>query len=1172
MAGAIIGGVIGGLLAWIFGGSAKAGGQGAETIEPKKISVVTNIDGKLIDDCLGTVKLNGNIIWYGGERNEEVIQKQKSGGKGGGSSSTSTVVGHRYYLSWAVGLCAGPVDEIYTIYRNDTIIWNGNLTCPESGGVDTISITGFGTIYIYFGTDDQEANSKLGSLLSDDTYNPKNRHVAWAYFDDCFIGDFNRAPTMRFVIRKTPEFTELTLNNRIQIYDYNPSLAVYYILKSLIGLNESWFNEISFSLTANILYTENRGISIHFDKSQEAMKYLEQIITHINGKLYYGVDAEWHLDLLRNNYTEDLLPVIDESIILDTPTIVRKSWLDTVNEVRVEYSEMVDRIPFKVSNLELMRAISVEITSLYGIAFYNQTDFVVGNRGYGDRYHEYTLKKGLISDTLSLKTKYTFSQDFPVGDVKFGLNHIVSQACKVAYFYPGGAIPVVSQFHSEVDFNAHCADSKTAFNKSYHNCSYEDYVATFHLISTVDGPIYEEDVSDRWTGVLLNWDLDSVYNVSEEKEYICAVSRRMEGYGTGEGGIYVRNSLSPYTLDFAQTVGSGNENFCCKFSDDGKYIAHGCSGNPGKFSLAMYKWENEELTFLEGIEIKYLANIVRVEGIAWFDNDTKLVVVGAKHIAIINFEKEKMLLFDIVCDVVNLKYAQNVVISPDGSRAIVSNPLGVSSSSGILSSWKLGDDFLVDGIDFRQSVSNPVSVDIANKDIQGKLVSKTIKMGYYTTNENAVWAAEEYLKNLSYPAATINFIANRNVFKLEPGDVFKFSFSEYNISEAIYRITRIEEENLESENIKITATEEVTALTTEVTDLSSYTDYSVRKPTYETEPFDHVKTIESPYVFNPDDIKFIPLVAKQLGDDTGFEIYLSIDEGTTYNKIGSSSNFAVHGLLVNEYSKTFAIDDNIGFEIDISNYDECPKEIDKIQTITRAEAIAGYNIALLGDEIISIQSVIPVADNRYKMIGIIRGRWDTFPKAVHPAGTNFYFLGSDVISFEDSNCFKGITRHFKYVPYNLKKVGDLSDATISTLNFIGRYKCPLLPLNFKANGKSRQVFYTGDIVLTWWPRYKGIGTGHGNPNAVTDVVPTQYEGYFKIEVTVSSVIVRTVESIDALAWTYTSAMNVSDNGFLASEIEFSLTNYIVGDDSLVYSSDPVILIVRNESVATTTTT
>ena len=131
---------------------------------------------------------------------------------------------------------------------------------------------------------------------------------------------------------------------------------------------------------------------------------------------------------------------------------------------------------------------------------------------------------------------------------------------------------------------------------------------------------------------------------------------------------------------------------------------------------------------------------------------------------------------------------------------------------------------------------------------------------------------------------------------------------------------------------------------------------------------------------------------------------------------------------------------------------------------------------------------------------------------------------------------------FKFVPYIGKNRDELADAIPYEREIEGRSRRPYIPDNFFAEGMSIGSVYTSDVNLTWSPRVRGSGAGVGDPFSTIDATPT-WEGYFEIEVYVSSPLVRTTTEINDDEWIYTSAMNISDNGSLASEVIFKITNY-----------------------------
>jgi len=188
-------------------------------------------EGALLYDVLGTTKIaSGTFLFYYGNRTVELREKIDTGW----GSHEHITVGWDYYLTFAMGICLGPVDTLYTIFMGDDCVWQGELTRPESGGEKTIilstigSSTTFpsilaalssialwtsglqesviGTMTFYFGTDDQVPNAQITTdMAAGLTDMPKNlpyRNMCWAYLKDIYLGGYNRCPNFKFVIQK----------------------------------------------------------------------------------------------------------------------------------------------------------------------------------------------------------------------------------------------------------------------------------------------------------------------------------------------------------------------------------------------------------------------------------------------------------------------------------------------------------------------------------------------------------------------------------------------------------------------------------------------------------------------------------------------------------------------------------------------------------------------------------------------------------------------------------------------------------------------------------------------------------------------------------------------------------------------------------------------------------
>jgi len=463
-------------------------------------------------------------------------------------------------------------------------------------------------------------------------------------------------------------------------------------------------------------------------------------------------------------------------------------------------------------------------------------------------------------------------------------------------------------------------------------------------------------------------------------------------------------------------------------------------------------------------------------------------------------------------------------------------------------------------IDYRESIQ--LTNDPANLGIVGRVNSKTVRLMMFTTPRNGVWAADRALKAEAYPLAHLNLTVNRDQFRTEPGDLFRFNYSKRNISNMVCRVQGVSEEDLaDSEKIVVNALEDVDYISTQLIGIGSGGVSGEAVPEdLDLEDLVNVTVVEGNFVSIGEDVAVIPIASKELGIEVGYLVYMSIDGGSSYDKIAQITVWAVYGTLVASYpSDTYQIDDQIGFEIEF----DCPgTELDKIQTVSREYLLTGKNMAILGDEIISFQTVTPVTATKLKLEGIYRGRFDTI-RVNHGIGEKFYFIGTEYWNaIRHSNIIVGSTRKFKLVPYSLDYAGAVSDASEISLSISGRAKTPYMPINIMGNGAAFNPLYTGDIVLDWDVRFRGTGAGIGDADTVVDASPV-WEGLFKVEVWVSSVLVRTVAAIDAQTWTYTSAMNTTDNGSLASVVVFKVSNYLESG-GITYESDQNEITVKKE--------
>lgn len=471
-------------------------------------------------------------------------------------------------------------------------------------------------------------------------------------------------------------------------------------------------------------------------------------------------------------------------------------------------------------------------------------------------------------------------------------------------------------------------------------------------------------------------------------------------------------------------------------------------------------------------------------------------------------------------------------------------------------------------IDIKQSTANPVAKDIGNEVIQGRVVSKTVKFAFFTTNDNAVWAGRNTLRIAAFPLATVRFPVNRKMFRYQVGDVFKFAYSKYGVTNMVLRVVRIEEADLSSERITVTAQQDIYSVNQLIIEYGQQQDRTQAMASFEVDPLDYQDVFEAVYK-GTETLYLVPVGEKNDDKLEGFDAYISIDGGSSYNYAGRIHNLCPYGALNGPYpGDTYTIDTDTGFTVDFIT------GADRIDSDTWANTFPGsVNVALLGTELIHFKDITPVSGSQYKISNIIRARGDT-AKIDHADGEDFWFIGNHIEPLLSDYVQAGATLKVKLVPYNIRSSGDISEASALDITVSGRCRNPYFPTNFTANNSGFAARYAADIVLKWSARKRGAGAGVGIPGTV--LAESDHEGTFAVEVWVGGVKVRTVTGIDATTWTYTAAMNTADNGSLAGEIVFKLANGRASG-GVMYSSAQVSLFCRKGTVIegtwpTTTTT
>ncbi|MEZ5900704.1 MAG: glycoside hydrolase/phage tail family protein [Hyphomicrobiaceae bacterium] len=188
LSGATLGSQIG-ALAGSFIDNALFGSSGASrAVEGPRLSnlqITASTEGANIPRLYGRARLGGQVIWAQDFEEEIVTSTQSSGaGKGvGGGSAGTKVTEYRYYASFAVALCEGPITRIGRVWADGQEIDLSSMTWR-----------------LYTGTQTQQPDGLISASLGA-PYAPAFRGVAYIVFQKLALAEFgNRVPQFSFEV------------------------------------------------------------------------------------------------------------------------------------------------------------------------------------------------------------------------------------------------------------------------------------------------------------------------------------------------------------------------------------------------------------------------------------------------------------------------------------------------------------------------------------------------------------------------------------------------------------------------------------------------------------------------------------------------------------------------------------------------------------------------------------------------------------------------------------------------------------------------------------------------------------------------------------------------------------------------------------------------------------
>lgn len=211
---------------------------------------------------------------------------------------------------------------------------------------------------------------------------------------------------------------------------------------------------------------------------------------------------------------------------------------------------------------------------------------------------------------------------------------------------------------------------------------------------------------------------------------------------------------------------------------------------------------------------------------------------------------------------------------------------------------------------------------------------------------------------------------------------------------------------------------------------------------------------------------------------------------------------------------------------------------------------AGRQLMVIGDELLFVREFVNITGNNWQARGVLRNRFDTFPRQRHQAGDEVFVTDALLqIPIISPLFVAGHLHFFKNQPFNANGSIDLALLTAKNLTILGKAINPMAIPWFAIGGSGRRdgKMYRGgstpvdDLLIEWaFPHRIGEGAGE-TPYGSATIVPAAPEGSFEIRIWMvesgdldNFVIIRTfanlttVDSDGIMRQTYTRAQRLTD--------------------------------------------
>lgn len=1224
-AGFVIGGPQGALIG--FGIGAQLGGTfGSDqtinlpTVEGPRLSdlrIQTSNYGKVIPEVYGQGRLAGNVIWAQDikeVRVESTTTSTQSGGKGGGggsSTTTQTQVSYEYFITLAIAICEGPIDEIIRVYADAKVLDDSVLQASQ------------GKYNVYLGDETQTPDPIMESF--DGAGNvPAYRGLAYVVIQDFPLAAYgNRIPNFSFEVKRNIRFTpavedkitDLVLIPGAGEFVYSPTI-IYKQNTEMAGAQvvpsgpQVALNMHNFDATANVNVAIDQ-LKKTFPNLQWVALVVSWFATSTNAGTCTVIPKvenpastttftpqDWSAGGLTRATAQQVLQFGD-----GTPTYGGTPSDQSVLDLCVKLKAMGLKVMFYP--MIFVDQITPDPKPWRGrIAPANTTDcnnWFTKVNGYNAFINYYT---GLNIGGVYLKNNI---DAFLIGSELIGMTQFTPSA---------GSYPAVTQLVSlaatvktalgagvKVGYAADWSEYHHApggwFNMdplwSSSNIDFVGIDSYFALTPDLPQSQITEDVIKQY------------WESGEDWDYYWNGARTVQTSFGGDPTFAVKN-LEYWWSHTHTNPGGGGTGWTVKmkevwFTEFGFPSVDGCTNQPNVFydpsssesffprgskgrvdfqaqRIALnatldYLAARNAMTGKSGLVPRRfvwtadarpypfwpdLANVWADSGLwktgHWVQGKLGTSTLGAVIALFMQKVGYQSTDYDvtrltqsldgyIVTQILTcrdrIEHLQSMynfdAVESDGLTKFVprgGQSIATITGDELVPTSKSGDTREQVEITRKQELDLPLQVNItyisrtANYDpgtqlSQRQTVKATdvvgINVPVVATDQYAKTVADITLYNAWVARVSFKFTVPTKYERIEPTDIITLTVDGVNY---VMRVT--------STKIERNGLMEVTAVAEDVSTYDFYTPPGVTPPISQPGtliPGTRLELIDIPALPNDTDpagILRAGVVAQgenwqgtviyrsDDGGETGGNTFLVLSAVNTQHTIGGALTLLAAGPAGNVWDDASTVDVLLQYG--------------SLASLTDLGVLNGGNVALLGNEIIQFANATLLADQKYRLSRLLRGRLGTeHEQGTHVLGERFILLTANLVRVALQNSLIGLARQYKAVSIG----GTLATTPQQTFTYTGKTLRPYSPVQIKG---TRHTPATNDWTITWIRRTRLGGEWRDG----VDVPLNEQSELYDVQIMNGVNVVRTISGITSPTTIYTAAQQVTDFGSAQASI------------------------------------